>query len=1058
MIAYFQRLFRVLPGEGTKLLPFALLAALLQGGVAVGMTAADSLFLTHLGAEKLPVIYLGMPLIMVLYAPVYSILVAKLGVDRLFDLTLALLVVGGAAFGASGGLLGEATPWLLYAMKFYVGLWFIALYTLFWNFADDYFSIRDGKRLYGIIAAGGAAGATAGAALVTALSRLLAPGHLFYAWAVLALLAFPVLAQLRHRHLKLEADDAAEAQGESPFQVVRFALGTFKRSRFALALAAVCFCAVNLTGLLEFLSLGVLANDKTPAQLARLLGELYAVASILTLLINLFGYNRLVGRIGVGNTALILPLAYLVAFAGFFLHHGFVAAILGLYAYQTVLASVEYNNVNLLFNAMPSAAKRPLRTFIEAMTEPVATALAGGFLLFYAASLGPVYVALTGVFAAVVALAVAAILRHDYGTALADNLRRDWLDFTPAPEYWQQHVTEADRVLLREKALRSPARVERIAATDLLGYIGDPEAGRAVAHLMATARPAEAEQLRPALNRILRSDDTATIAGLLLWLESDRSPEDPELLDEFTAQGALPVRQLPAWSRSRHPSRVAMTAIARWHGPRLDEAEQALSDVRGLLAGDAVNRRWGVRALGGFRHSQYARELLGLLAEPDAELRLEVLRALHKLAGPDTEVVLGRVLPLLTDATPDERQLILGIAEKVGTVGPITDLLLAASHFPAAENRQLEALIATFGPRAIATVIHVLRNPAASPRSRILAARTLGRLARPQLDLIAEDLMTTELRRAWDSAAAAVSLIAAADEPESDGVCVLRRLYRDSAAEGLDFALQLLGLTGRLPDVDLIQASLTFANAKDRANAIEAIEQSCSHDLFAQIRPLLAITGHAAAAGGQAVFAALPRDTVLRRASTSENALECAAALLAVGDTDPARARDFVKRRIDVTESPGVTATFAALLPYFEPTSDRGRAGLHPVERIAAFVQAEYFADARIAALEYLAARSIEQRSPEGATLYSPKLPTGSLIIVADGGVEVSQGRVVQLLQRGGTCNERSLMGTITRDEYAISRGSTVLLVPGATVARAIEIYPALGMSLYRTKIVANTT
>ena len=158
MLAYLQKVFRVLPEEGGKLLQFALFAALLQAGVVIGLTAADSLFLTHLGAERLPVVYLFMPVAMMLYAPVYSLLLAKFGIDRLVQLTLGALVVGGVFFGASGEFIPISTHWLLYAMKFYVGVWFIALYTLFWNFTNDYFNLLDGKRLFGLIAAGSAAG------------------------------------------------------------------------------------------------------------------------------------------------------------------------------------------------------------------------------------------------------------------------------------------------------------------------------------------------------------------------------------------------------------------------------------------------------------------------------------------------------------------------------------------------------------------------------------------------------------------------------------------------------------------------------------------------------------------------------------------------------------------------------------------------------------------------------------------------------------------------------------------------------------------------------------
>ena len=187
MLSTFRRLFQVLPDEGGKVLVFALLAGLLQAGVAIGMVAADSLFLAGLGIEMLPLVFIFMPVVMLVYAPLYSLLVAGLGVRALFRLTLTALVIGGLAFGFGGERFGDQT-WFLFAAKFYAGLWFIALYTLFWNFADDYFSILDGKRLYGLIAAGSAAGSMIGGGLVSGLTGLVPATKLFLVWSIVAIL------------------------------------------------------------------------------------------------------------------------------------------------------------------------------------------------------------------------------------------------------------------------------------------------------------------------------------------------------------------------------------------------------------------------------------------------------------------------------------------------------------------------------------------------------------------------------------------------------------------------------------------------------------------------------------------------------------------------------------------------------------------------------------------------------------------------------------------------------------------------------------------------------
>jgi hypothetical protein len=61
---FIRKLFRVHKGEGLKVLHFAILGALLQAGVAIGISTADTLFLTNIGSSKLPEIYMIMPWVM----------------------------------------------------------------------------------------------------------------------------------------------------------------------------------------------------------------------------------------------------------------------------------------------------------------------------------------------------------------------------------------------------------------------------------------------------------------------------------------------------------------------------------------------------------------------------------------------------------------------------------------------------------------------------------------------------------------------------------------------------------------------------------------------------------------------------------------------------------------------------------------------------------------------------------------------------------------------------------------------------------------------------------
>src|SRR5690606_29238238 len=130
--------------------------------------------------------------------------------------------------------------------------------------------------------------------------------------------------------------------------------------------------------------------------------------------------------------ALLQPLVYGGVFAWLLLDHGFPAAVAGFFAYHGVMAAIEFNNVNLLFAGLPAAARKEIRTFIEGICEPSASAVAGVFLLAVGAVLGATRLSLAGPGAALAGFGVTPAVRRDYVPALAATLRRDWLDLSPA--------------------------------------------------------------------------------------------------------------------------------------------------------------------------------------------------------------------------------------------------------------------------------------------------------------------------------------------------------------------------------------------------------------------------------------------------------------------------------------------------------------------------------------------------------------------------------------------------------------------------------------------------
>lgn len=239
-----------------------------------------------------------------------------------------------------------------------------------------------------------------------------------------------------------------------------------------------------------------------------------------------------------------------------------------------MLTSIEYNNQNLLFNATPSEVKRPLRTVVEGMAEPLASLLAGGFLLTMATQVDMRELSGIGVLLGAVLIAVALGLRHLYPQAMAANMRRGWLNFgelaarapgsqppprAVAPDASGDGIAE-DLADLDPIALKSAVLALRDAAGP--GDIG------MVAPLASVLPNLDREGRTAALEALSRINDVETI---------------PQVLGAATRLGPRELRQLEAlmvgFGEAAVPRLIQVLAAPQGAYRARSVAARALSDL-----------------------------------------------------------------------------------------------------------------------------------------------------------------------------------------------------------------------------------------------------------------------------------------------------------------------------------------------------------------------------------------------------------------------------------------------------------------------------------------------
>jgi hypothetical protein len=1121
MIDQVQRVLRIQPGEGRKTFLFALLGAVLHGGLAVGGNAVDAIFLSQAGATWLPVIYVSTPLVMLLYIPASSYLLARFGINRVFDLTLGILLAGAIVlfllFSATGG--APVSLVLLCGVKLYANMWLFALYTLYWNFTDSYFDIQDGKRLFPLFSAGTAFGAMVGGALVTVLIRFVPVASLFLVWAAAALLTAPLVVHLRRTCAGIDEDPAIDDTPVRFLAEVRQMLATLRDSRFVRNLALVIFLTLSITLICEYQYMNTFTDttkaavtarlapdlpddgtpppaatvraveDATARDLASLFGWLGVGVNAFILLMNLFLFNRLITWLGVRNLALVQPLVYVAVFSFFLLHYGFTSALAGFFAYQGIMIAVEQNNQNFLFNAMPAQVRKQMRTFIEGIAEPLAVALAGGFLLVYGRGAGggsvdrvlawalgeenfllqwvlggqtvdgfkdaigvgrltETGISLIGLLGAVLVLVLALVLRADYLQAMVVNLKRGWLDFSRPARGILGTLGPEERETLTA-ITRSGDRRGTLAAIRLIAA-SDPRAALAAWRgFWERSVPAYRRDAQLILVDLLRTDDPLVALDVVAWLEEERPEPIPRLVEELGRRNLLHAVDLAPWLRARDPEKRSAAAVTWWSSWKFERNLDALQAVRGLLQGEAEERRMAVRALGLTGQQRYAHFLVDFLRDPAPVVREEALAALLTLATRDSVRLIPHVLPVVESGTQEQRDLAIRILMRIGDTSCILPLLAAAEVFSPGERRQAEALVADIGLRSVPAVASALQQSSFPYQGRSIAARTLGRLAFPQFDSLAPYVINDEIRRAYEYVSYRAILEQVANRTQ--GQELLLRCYRDIQTTILDFILELLTIGGRLPSFELLSASLRSSNPKDRADTIETLEQGCDRALFNLLVPLVderraARRAHLAAT----LFPTegLSAETVAMGSLNSRVPLECASALLALWETAPGQALDIC--RLVLQENPGRFVRRNVLM-FLDKKTDPGV--LADIEKVGLFFAAPFFSGFSVLEMAGVAASAEEIAAPAGTVFHRPGDEASALYLVTRGEADVEEEGRRERLGAGAIFGEGCVLGEPAHACTATSRGVRVLRLPKRTLVTAARTYPRVAMELLSRKL-----
>ena len=273
------------------------------------------------GPDTIPFLFVATFLTMLIVAPVFGWIASRyprrvfLPWVYLFFASNALIfwVVFSLAVDQ-----GKDYVWLGRIFFVWISVFNLFVVSVFWSFMADIYTREQGRRLFGVIAAGGSIGALLGGAATSLLVKPIGFHNLFPISAALLLLAVFCIAKLRRwvaaEHGHADADTAASNKplGGNPFSGITHVFSS--RYFGGIAISHVIASLLG-TALYMFTAKLVEVEIPDPDERTQFFSNINNATNALALIGQLLVVKHVVKRFGIGISLSLLPIASIAGFA-----------------------------------------------------------------------------------------------------------------------------------------------------------------------------------------------------------------------------------------------------------------------------------------------------------------------------------------------------------------------------------------------------------------------------------------------------------------------------------------------------------------------------------------------------------------------------------------------------------------------------------------------------------------------------------------------------------------------------------------------------------------------
>ena len=393
----------------------------------------DSLFLSGHSVSELPYLYILVAVIAGAIIATYTRYTANLSLIRLILATNAIILTNIVFFWF---LLTFFDPgWSHYAFYIWSAMVSVIAVAQLWTLANQIFSPDEGKRLFGLLTAGGTVGGVAaGFGAKWTLHLSVESNHLLWVVGGIYLTASLLLLMTQRRLSETSPEKAVVSLNEIEPRTAENVFARLADSRYLKTIAAVILVSVMVSTHIDFqLKTAAQAIYPSKSALAGFFSSYYGWLSVATFFAQVVLTGKTLSTLGLYPSLYLTPAVLLTGTSAIMIWPGLLAAALTRIADASLRNSIHRSSMEIIYMAVPAGVRKSIKTFLDVVVERVGDASAGFMILFFSLSSMAgykTYVHSMCVVLIIVWLVLILFLRSGYAEAIRTGLVSD----KPSPE------------------------------------------------------------------------------------------------------------------------------------------------------------------------------------------------------------------------------------------------------------------------------------------------------------------------------------------------------------------------------------------------------------------------------------------------------------------------------------------------------------------------------------------------------------------------------------------------------------------------------------------------